>query len=88
MITNGQTTTYPKAKLAEIKKRGGKQLAVDILSDIKWDSGTMVSRNQAKSAAKYTVAFWKTRALYQFLKDNNYFFNVARAIWQAAEIPE
>lgn len=80
------TTTYPKAKLAAIKKRGGFFIAHDLLTEIKWQGGTFIKHTSAGLAAWIQIDNMTTRQLYQFLKDNGYSFNPARAIWQAAEV--
>ena len=81
---NATTTTYPKAKLAEIKKRGAVHIATDLLIDMKMSTDAYeMSLIRATSAAKSKVNTFDTRQLYQFLKDSGYTFNTARAIWQA-----
>lgn len=87
IMTNGQTTTYPKAKLAEIKRRGGFSIAVDVMTDIKMNDPQYEAMPlTATRVAVSQIASMTTRQLYQFLKDNGYTFNATRAIWQAAEI--
>ena len=87
-MANGQTTTYPKAKLAEIKRRGATFIAFDLLRDMTWRTGEYFSRVSANRVADRKLDGFNTRQLYQFLRDNGYTFNAARAIWQAAEVPE
>ena len=83
-MANGQTTTYPKAKLASIKKLGAVYIARSILTDLYYDT----EHEHPIFDAEIKVGTFTTRQLYQFLRDNGYTFNVARAIWQAAEVPE
>lgn len=76
-------TTYPKAKLAEIKKRGGSWLAVDLLTEIKKNSAQYEAMPlTAARVAQSQVINMGTRKLYAFLADNGYTFNAARACWQ------
>jgi hypothetical protein len=75
-------TTYPKAKLAEIKKRGAAAIASDLLKDMKIRSGDYEDMPLlASRLASSQVLSMKTRALYSFLKDNGYEFDAARARW-------
>lgn len=79
-----QRTTFPKAKLAEIKKRGGIWLAKDIKTSLKLDTDAYeMSLTRAESAAAYEVSQMTTRQLYSFLKDNGYFFDNRAAFWRA-----
>lgn len=76
------TTTYPKAKLAEIKRSGGKWLAKDLKTDINWSSGKYMKLLHAKYFAAVDVNAMTTRQITQFLKDNGYTFDATRARWQ------
>lgn len=79
-------TTYPKAKLAEIKKRGATWLAKDIKTSLKIDTAAYeMTVARAERAAAYEVSIMTTRQLYQFLKDNGYMFDSKCAAWRAAE---
>ncbi len=75
------TTTYPKAKLAEIKKRGGKWIAQRVFTDLYHDT----MHTYAEIDAECKVGEMTTREIYRFLNDCGYTFNPARAIWQAVE---
>lgn len=79
------TTTFPKAKLAEIKKREGAWIAKDIMTEINWSSGLYPSRDYARFFAAEKVEAMTTRQVTMMLKDCGYSFNPARAIWQAAQ---
>ncbi len=81
-------TTYPKAKLAEIKKRGGFWLAKDIMTEINFSSGLYYSRDRAGYFASLKIEAMTARQVTQFLKDNGYKFNSACANWQAPEVPD
>ena len=83
---NGKTT-YPKAKLAEIKRNSAKAISTDVLIDIKMDTHAYeMSLGHATSAAKYEVNMMTTRQIYSFLRDNGFTFDSARACWQAVEL--
>lgn len=82
-------TTYPKAKLAEIKKRGGLWLAKDIKVSCKLDANAYeMTVARAERAADYEVSVMTTRQLYAFLKDNGYTFDIRRAAWIASQVTE
>lgn len=80
-----QTTTFPKAKLAEIKKRGGLEIAKDLMTDILCRSDNFESKHLAALTAIYRINNMGTRRLYSFLKDNGYTFDTERARWFAPE---
>ncbi len=72
-------TTYPKAKLAAIKKRGGTYLATSILTDLYSDTEHMHPALDAEAE----VNSMTTRQMYAMLKDCGFTFNTGNATWTA-----
>lgn len=78
-------TTYPKARLAAIKKRGGTAIAIDLMTDTKTNSAQYETMPlTAHRVAVSQVIAMTTRQLYAFLKANGFTFDVAIAMWKAA----
>lgn len=78
--------TYPKARLAAIKKHGGIYIAEDILYLIKIETDAYeMSLNRARASAIYQVSIMTTRQLYVFLKNNGYTFDSKYAVWRFAD---
>jgi len=80
-----QTTTYPKAKLAQLKMNKGEFIAYSLMSEITWQGGEYVTYQIAVKAAYSKIDNMTNRQLYAFLEDNGYTFNVGDARWYAAE---
>ena len=77
-------TTYPKAKLAAIKKRGGEYIAFDLFTNMYLDVGR--SYTHAKESAEWSVNQFTTRQLYVYLRNNGYTFNVGDARWYTEDV--